>query len=125
MKVKIDERKLTVGGNLELLYTNNSPDTLKGFFSIYIKMHFKKAYYDQLQKSHGKTRYGLYEKDGLGTEVKKIECSKGVDTLIYDNTILNVKLKQPIPPKGVANSRLLLQHIGEMVAPEEERKRTM
>lgn len=108
MKVKIDERKLTVGGNLELLYTNNSPDTLKEvFFHLYQNAFQEGAYYDQLQKSHGvKPRYGLYEKDGLGTEVKKIECSKGVDTLIYDNTILNVKLKQPIPPKGVAKFKI-------------------
>ena len=36
IKAKIDERKLTVGGDLELVYTNNSPDSLKEvFFHLY------------------------------------------------------------------------------------------
>ncbi len=100
IKVKIDERKLTVGGDLELVYTNNSPDTLKEvFFHLYQNAFQEGSYYDNLQKENGvKPRYGLYEKDGLGTEVKDVKSSKGIDTVIYDNTLMNVKLSKPILP---------------------------
>ena len=104
IKVIIDERKLTVGGDLELLYTNNSPDTLSEvFFHLYQNAFQEGAYYDNLQKNKGiNPYYGLYEKDGLGTEVKFLTSSKGVDSIIHDNTIINVKLKNPILPHETA-----------------------
>jgi aminopeptidase N len=100
IKVKIDEGKLTVGGTLQLFYTNNSSDTLQEvFFHLYQNAFQEGAYYDKLQKNKGvKPRYGLYEKDGLGTVVNSLTSSKGVDSIIRDNTLLNVKLKKPILP---------------------------
>ena len=98
IKVKVDEQKLTVGGKLELIYTNNSPDVLKEvFFHLYQNAFQKGAYYDMLQKTNGKKpKYGLYEENGLGTQVNGLTASNGVDTVIYDNTLMKVVLKKPI-----------------------------
>ena len=98
IKAKIDERKLTVGGDLKLNYTNHSPDELSEvYFHLYQNAFQKGAYYDKLQKTNGnKPRYGLYEENGLGTQVNELTSSHGIDTVIYDNTIMKVVLKKPI-----------------------------
>ena len=98
IKAKVDERKLTIGGDLELIYTNNSPDELSEvYFHLYQNAFQDGAYYDILQKTKGrKPRYGLYEENGLGTEVNTISSSNGIDTIIYDNTLMKVVLKKSI-----------------------------
>ncbi len=98
IKAKIDERNLTVGGDLELIYTNNSHDDLKEvYFHLYQNAFQEGAYYDILQKTNGrKPLYGLYEESGLGTQIEELNASNGVDTIIHDNTIMKVVLKKPI-----------------------------
>ncbi len=100
IKAKIDERKLTIDGDLELVYTNNSPDSLKEvYFHLYQNAFQKESYYHDLQVANGRNpRYGLYEKNGLGTAIDSLSSTKGVDTLIFDNTILKVVLKKVILP---------------------------
>lgn len=100
IKAKIDERKLTVSGKLELTYTNNSPDTLfEVFFHTYQNAFTPHSHYHNLQVENGvKPWYGLYEKDGLGTKIEKLTSAKGVDSIIYDNTIVKVLLTKPILP---------------------------
>ena len=98
IQAKVDERKLTISGDLELIYTNNSPDDLKEvYFHLYQNAFQEGAYYDMLQKTNGrKPRYGLYEENGLGTRVNELASSNGIDTVIHDNTIMKVVLKKPI-----------------------------
>ena len=98
IQAKVDERKLTISGDLELIYTNNSPDNLKEvYFHLYQNAFQEGAYYDMLQKTNGrKPRYGLYEENGLGTRVNELTSSNGIDTVIHDNTIMKVVLKKPI-----------------------------
>ncbi|MAS52208.1 MAG: aminopeptidase [Flavobacteriales bacterium] len=98
IQAKVDERKLTISGDLELIYTNNSPDNLKEvYFHLYQNAFQEGAYYDLLQKTNGrKPRYGLYEENGLGTRVNELTSSNGIDTVIHDNTIMKVVLKKPI-----------------------------
>lgn len=98
IKAKVDESKLTVGGELKLIYTNNSPDELSEvYFHLYQNAFQEGSYYDVLQKNKGrKPRYGLYEENGLGTDVNEVYSSNGVDTIIIDNTLMKVVLKKPI-----------------------------
>lgn len=104
IKAKISETKLKLEADLKLIYTNNSPDTLREvYFHLYQNAFNKDAYYHQMQLDNGKKpRYGLYENKGLGTKVKSIESSNKVDTVIYDNTLMKVVLTQPILPNESA-----------------------
>lgn len=100
IKAKIDEDKLTVGGEIELVYTNNSPDSLKEvYFHVYQNAFQKGSYYHNLQVENGKKPwYGLYESKGLGTSLDSLACSKGIDSIIMDNTLIKVLLKKAIQP---------------------------
>lgn len=108
IKAKIDERKLRIDGDLDLSYTNNSPDTLfEVYFHLYQNAFQPHSHYHNLQVQNDiKPRYGLYEKDGLGTHIDSISCSKIVDTLIYDNTVLKVVLKNKILPRETASFQI-------------------
>jgi len=105
IKANIKEKKLTINGDLDLNYTNNSPDTLtEVYFHLYQNAFQENSHYDNLLKENGKNPwYGLYEKNGLGTTIESLETNKGVDSLIYDNTILRVQLTNPILPHESAN----------------------
>lgn len=101
IKAKIDERKLQIIGDLELNYTNNSPDTLtEVYFHLYQNAFQKNSHYHALQIANDiSPRYGQYEKDGLGTQIDSMSCNKGVDSIIYDNTIVKVILENKILPR--------------------------
>lgn len=105
IKAEIQEETLTIDGDLELNYTNNSPDTLyEVYFHLYQNAFQENSHYDHLLKENGKNPwYGLYEKNGLGTTIESLETNKGVDSLVYDNTILRVQLTNPILPHESAN----------------------
>ncbi len=105
IKAAIKEKKLQIKGDLELNYTNNSPDTLtEVYFHLYQNAFQENSHYDNLLKENGRNPwYGLYEKSGLGTTVDSIKTNKGIDSLIYDNTILRVQLTNPILPHETAN----------------------
>ena len=100
IKAKIDEKNLTVAGDVELIYTNNSVDSLtEVYFHVYQNAFQKGSYYHNLQIENGKKPwYGLYENKGLGTAVDSIDCSKGIDSVILDNTLIKVLLKKAILP---------------------------
>ncbi len=100
MKAAIDDSTDIVNGSLQLVYTNNSPDTLTCvFFHLYQNAFQPGAYLDDLQK-HNKenAKYGKYEAQGLGTIVDHVR-KDGMDLKMeLDNTILKVFLNKPIAP---------------------------
>ncbi len=102
MTADIDEQTNIADGYLELTYWNNSPDTLyEVFFHLYQNAFQPCAYYDNLQHNNGvEPEYGQYEAACLGTEIEYLR-SEGVDLeQTPDNTVLRVKLAQPLLPKS-------------------------
>jgi len=101
----IDETTDIITGAEQLVYTNNSPHILnKVYFHLYQNAFQPDSYYDQYQKAQGiKTSYGRYESQKLGTTIEKLHITtdkasyENVDTEL-DNTILIVKLPEPLKP---------------------------
>ncbi len=89
-----------VDGTEQLEYFNNSPDTLHElYFHLYQNAFQPGSFLDDQYKSNKvPTRFGHYEKNGLGTTVSNIiENGMPVQGEI-DNTIMRIKLHQPLLP---------------------------
>lgn len=100
IKAEIDERTDIISAEEQLIYTNNSPDTLTFvFFHLYQNAFQPGSYFDQLhQANKTKPEYGRYEANRLNTIIEKIH-SNGVELRTeYDNTILKVWLSEPLLP---------------------------
>ncbi len=101
----INDEEESIGGIEKLSYYNNSPDTLKEvFFHLYQNAFTPNSYAHELRKS-GKieTVFGEHELKGEGTHIGKFMVNgKKVDYTL-DNTILKIKLEQPLLPGGVLN----------------------
>ena len=102
IKANIDEKSNVIEGTQMLIYTNNSPDTLKVvYFNLYQNAFQPNSYYDRVQRAQKiKTKYGIYETMGLGTEILKLTVNGQEATAELDNTILRVHLPQPLPPNS-------------------------
>ena len=100
MTARIDEKRYFIQANTELVYTNNSPDTLKQVaFHLYQNAFQPGAYYDNLQKNNGVDPiYSDYEEMGLGTVVRNLRANGEIVDTSMDNTILFVYLKEPLLP---------------------------
>ncbi|MFI5251903.1 MAG: M1 family metallopeptidase [Bacteroidota bacterium] len=96
---KLDPDKAVVTGKETLVYTNNSPDTLKvAYFRLYWNAF--------TERSHGE-EFALREKQYRwnttgGTTVKKITFIKGATETIpvytIDNTVMEVQFPSALPP---------------------------
>ncbi|MCB9255812.1 MAG: M1 family peptidase [Chitinophagales bacterium] len=96
----INEKTDIIEGKEQLVYWNNSPDTLKVvYFHLYQNAFQPGSYYDNLYHNNGASpKYGKYESQGLGTVINSIKVSgKEVKTTI-DNTIMIVHLNDYILP---------------------------
>ncbi len=108
----VDDRSDIITGNLLLVYTNNSPDTLPHvFFHLYQNAFQPGSYLDNIIINSGrKARYGRYESQKLGTVVESLQVSDAVETytaeLFPDNTILKVMLKRPLLPNSHLTFRI-------------------
>lgn len=100
MTARIDEKRYFIEATTELVYTNNSPDTLSIVaFHLYQNAFQPGAYYDNLQKNNGVDPiYSDYEEMGLGTVVSNMRVNGDVVDTSMDNTILFVHLNEPLLP---------------------------
>ena len=98
MSARIDEKRYFIQANTELVYTNNSPDTLeKVAFHLYQNAFQPGAYYDNLQKNNGVDPiYSDYEEMRLGTVVSNMRVNGDIVDTSMDNTILFVYLNEPL-----------------------------
>jgi hypothetical protein len=96
----IDENTDIITGKEELIYWNNSPDTLKVvYFHLYQNAFTPDSYLDNLYHANEvNTTFGKYETLGLGTVIEKINVSGQPVKTTLDNTILIVHLNEPILP---------------------------
>ena len=110
---KMDEMDHHIDGEETLIYTNNSPDTLREvFFHLYQNAFVKGSYLHNLEKEKGlKPKLGKHEAAGEGIVVEYVAvpnnfAATGVSggdmwTVIpteLDNTILKIKMWQPLLP---------------------------
>ena len=92
------------GTKYRLEYTNNSPDELHElYFHLFSNAFQPGSYYDKLWKGNNKKPvFGKYEQDSLGTTISNLKVEGKEVELFLDNTILQVKLSEPIKPKETA-----------------------
>lgn len=100
IKAQIDENTHIITASEQLVYTNNSPDTLSFvYFHLFQNAFIKDAYTHRLEQANGvKPRLGAYEAQGYGTLIDNLKADgKPVKTEL-DNTILKVYLPSPLLP---------------------------
>ncbi|MFN8292424.1 MAG: M1 family aminopeptidase [Chitinophagales bacterium] len=106
IQAAIDESTDIITGKQSLTYYNNSPDTLHElFFHLYQNAFQPGSYLHDLQMANGvKPSYGKYEAARQGTTIEKIQiynhasAQSQTPEIEIDNTILKVKLLQPLLP---------------------------
>ncbi len=100
IKANIDEATDIVGGEEQLTYFNNSPDTLYFvYFNLYQNAFQPGSYLDDLQKNNGeKVRYGKYEKAREGTIIDQMSSANKPLKTKLDNTVMKVFLDKPLYP---------------------------
>ena len=84
----------------ELTYSNNSPDTLRQlFFHLYQNAFTPGSHYHNLYlENDKKVSFGKNRQDGKGIEVQHVRVNGQPVQPVQDNTILQVKLPQPLLP---------------------------
>jgi hypothetical protein len=102
IKADINEKTDIISGKMQLTYWNNSPDTLREvFFHLYENAFQPCSYYDDLQHNNQvKPKYGKYESKCLGTTVDTFKHSGKLKQVELDNTIMQVKLDEPLLPNA-------------------------
>ena len=131
IKASVNDQTDIVDGEEELVYYNNSPDTLAFlYFHLYQNAFIKGGYLEQLNLSNNfKQKFGRYEQEGKGTEIEKIEIvtvatpagytdEQGGRAVILpavgsyevkptiDYSIMRVDLKQPVLPNQSITLRI-------------------
>jgi hypothetical protein len=100
LKANVDDATDIIDGTEELLYWNNSPDTLTFvYFHLYQNAFQPGSYTDDLhQNNNFPVVYGKYEKQGLGTTVENIMVDGQPAKFEIDNTVMKVWLTKPLRP---------------------------
>ena len=102
MKAKIDVKTdQIICNDYQLIYTNNSPDTLNElYFHLFSNAFQPHSYYHKLwQGNDREPEFGKkYEQNGLGTQVKNIKVNGKEVKVELDNTILKIIPASPILP---------------------------
>lgn len=100
LKANIDDATDIIDGTEELIYWNNSPDTLTFvYFHLYQNAFQPGSYTDDLHKNNEfPIKYGKYESQGLGTTVDNILVDGQPARVEMDNTVMKVWLTKPLRP---------------------------
>jgi hypothetical protein len=100
IKAAIDDRTDIVDAQEQLVYVNNSPDTLQFvYFHLYQNAFIKGGYLEQLNLANNfKQRFGKYETDGKGTEIGSVRVNGQVAVPEFDYSIMKVNLPAPLLP---------------------------
>jgi len=101
---RIDETEHSITGTEELVYVNNSPDTLREvFFHLYQNAFIAQSYLRDLERGNNvKQRLGAREAAGLGIGIEEMKVDGATPALELDNTILKVTLPRPLLPGASA-----------------------
>jgi aminopeptidase N len=100
LKANVDDATDIIDGTEELIYWNNSPDTLTFvYFHLYQNAFQPGSYTDDLHKNNDfPIKYGKYEAQGLGTTVDNIIVDGQPAKFEMDNTVMKVWLTKPLRP---------------------------
>ncbi|OFY70745.1 MAG: hypothetical protein A3G23_08120 [Bacteroidetes bacterium RIFCSPLOWO2_12_FULL_37_12] len=100
IKAELDDSSDKVSGTLELSYWNNSPDTLNVlYFHLYQNAFQPESYLDKLNlENKNQPVYGRNGRKKLGSIAENIKVNDQPVETFLDNTILQVKLKNPVLP---------------------------
>ena len=88
IKVTLFDSLDIVGGKEELVYYNNSPDTLKEvYFHLYQNAFLKGGYLEQLNLANNfHQKFGKYEAVGKGTEIESVIVKRIIAALVDFST---------------------------------------
>ncbi len=100
IKANIDETTDIIGGEEQLAYFNNSPDTLYFvYFNLYQNAFQPGSYLDDLQRHNGEhVKYGKYEKAKEGILIDQMSSGDKALKTQLDNTVMKVFLDKPLAP---------------------------
>jgi len=100
IKANIDETTDIITGEEQLVYVNNSPDTLYYvYFNLYQNAFQPGSYLNDLERNNEQhPRYGKYENARLGIQLSEVNSNSIELKTQYDNTIVKVTLVKPLPP---------------------------
>jgi aminopeptidase N len=96
----LDDSKDIISGDETLIYTNNSPDTLKNvYFHLYSNAQNKDSYYSNLSLNNGDhLKFGKYESEDSGCAVQSISIDDAPLKAELDNTVMKAYLNKPLLP---------------------------
>lgn len=131
IKASVNDQTDVVSGEEELVYYNNSPDTLAFvYFHLYQNAFIKGGYLEELNLANNfKQKFGPYENSGKGTEIEKIEIGSVITPPAYtdeqgnraaidpvvnryevkpviDYSIMRLDLQQPVLPNQSITIRI-------------------
>jgi aminopeptidase N len=108
IKASLDDKTDIVDGEEELIYFNNSPDTLSFvYFHLYENAFVKGSYLEQLNLANDfRQQFGKYEAAGKGTEIGLVEVMHETAKFSIDNTIMRVELNRPLLPGSSVSFRI-------------------
>lgn len=109
INAELDTDDHVIRGFQQLVYTNNSPDTLdQVFFHLYQNAYTKDSYYDIMQqKQFNKRIQRLTPAEEAGTEIYYIQDDReNPFDYTVDNTILRIDLTEPLMPGGHITFRI-------------------
>ncbi len=102
INASVDDKTDIVTGSEELVYWNNSPDTLYFvYFHLYQNAFQPESYTDDLHRNNNfNVKYGKYENQKLGTTVADLTIDGQAAKTELDNTIMKVWLNKPLLPNS-------------------------
>ncbi|TND09373.1 MAG: aminopeptidase N [Bacteroidetes bacterium] len=102
IKASLNDQTDIVTGSEQLVYSNNSPDTLYWvYFHLYQNAFQPGSYTEDMHLANKfPVKFGNYEQAGLGTKVSKVTVEGTEVQPEFDNTIMKVKLLSPLLPNA-------------------------